>query len=122
MFPVQFTRRWIFLAVILVFGAAITAFGVVLPAQALSLDEAKAQGLIGEQPNGYVGVAPGENNPAAATLSARINAKRRAAYQNIAKRNATTLQSVEAVAGGKLVGRVKSGQWYMDAAGKWHRR
>ncbi|MDG2285474.1 MAG: YdbL family protein [Alphaproteobacteria bacterium] len=122
MFPVQFTRRWIFLAVVLVFGAAITVFGVIPPAQALSLDEAKAQGLIGEQPNGYVGVVPGGNNPAAASLTAQINAKRRAAYQNIAKRNATTLQSVEVVAGGKLVGRVKSGQWYMDAAGKWHRR
>jgi uncharacterized protein len=119
-FPVSRKR----LAQIFVVGLvlAISGFGATTAALALSLDEAKAQGLVGERPNGYVGVVSGGNNAQAAALANRINAKRRAAYQSVADSNGTTLRSVEALAGRKLIGRLQSGQWFMDQGGKWRRR
>ncbi|MDA0341967.1 MAG: YdbL family protein [Proteobacteria bacterium] len=122
MFQVRYSRRGLILAAALMLALVVSGFGAIAPAQALSLDEAKAQGLIGEQLNGYIGVVPGVANPGAATLVSQINAKRRAAYQDIAKRNAIPVKSVEAVAGRKLVGRVKPGGWFKDPSGKWRRR
>ena len=100
----------------------ISGVGAATTALALSLDEAKAQGVVGERPNGYVGVVSGSNNAQAAALANQINAKRRAAYQSVANSNGTTLRSVEALAGRKLIGRLQSGQWFMDQGGKWRRR
>lgn len=102
----------------------LTVSGVVMssPADALTLDEARAQGLIGEQPNGYLGLVPGQSNAQASTLVEQINAKRRAAYQSVADSNGTSLSSVEALAGRKLIGRLQAGQWFQDPGGQWRRR
>jgi uncharacterized protein YdbL (DUF1318 family) len=102
--------------------AVLSGFVFSAPANALSLDEARAQGLIGEQPNGYLGLVPGQSNAEAAALVERINAKRRAAYQSVADSNGTTLKSVEALAGSKLIGRLQPGQWFRDQGGQWRRR
>lgn len=109
-----------FFALILL--AVVSGFAFSIPANALSLDEARAQGLIGEQPNGYLGLVPGQSHAQAATLVEQINAKRRAAYQSVADSNGTTLKSVEALAGSKLIGRLQPGQWFQDQGGQWRRR
>lgn len=119
-FPVLRKRFVRLIAVALVL--AVSGLAATSPADALSLDEARAQGLIGEQPNGYVGVVPGSGNAQAAALANQINAKRRAAYRSVAASNGTTLQSVEVLAGSKLIGRLQPGQWLMDQNGQWRRR
>jgi uncharacterized protein len=101
---------------------AVSGLSMTSSVAALSLDEAKAQGLIGERPNGYLGVVPGAANGQAAALVNQINAKRRAAYQSVADSNGTTLKSVEVLAGRKLIGRLKSGQWFIEQGGGWKRR
>ena len=50
-------------------------------AMALDVGGAKAQGLVGEQPDGYLGVV--KATPEAVSLAADINAKRREAYDAI---------------------------------------
>ena len=61
---------------------------------ALSLDEAKSKGLVGEKANGYLGVVkPGSQE--AQSLTIEVNLKRREAYQDIAARNKTQLETVE---------------------------
>ncbi len=107
---------------VIAFAVAISVLVPLSPAAALSLDEAKAQGLVGEQPNGYIGAVPGQSNAAAAALVDQINAKRRAAYQSVADSNGTTLKSVEVLAGQKLIGRLQSGEWFQDQGGQWRRR
>jgi|HigsolmetaAR203D_1030402.scaffolds.fasta_scaffold00057_87 hypothetical protein len=103
-------------------GIAITAaLGMASgPAVAQSLDQAKAAGLIGEMPNGYVGVVQGGGDVQA--LVDRVNAERRARYREVAGKNGVPLAVVETQAGARLIARVPRGQFVMNAAGRWERR
>ena len=65
----------VFLFTALVLLAAPAAF-------AIELADAKSQGLVGEQSNGYLGVV--KNAPGVQALVDSVNAKRRDAYQKIA--------------------------------------
>jgi uncharacterized protein YdbL (DUF1318 family) len=76
--------------------------GMAAPAWALSLEEAKGRGLVGERANGYLGVVNAGDREAQA-LAQDINHKRRQAYEDIAKRNGTPLSAVEALAGEKAI-------------------
>lgn len=88
-----------------------------MPVFALSLDEAKANGLVGEKANGYLGVVvPG--NADAQALSNDINQKRRQAYQDIARREKTNLHTVETLAGEKAIEKTKPGN-FVEGPGGW---
>jgi len=93
---------------------------VATPALALGLDEAKRQGLVGEQADGYVGAV--RPSPEAAELVRTVNAKRRQSYQDLAKRNGVSVDSVATLAGKKLVDRAGSGEYVRDSTGRWVRR
>jgi len=71
-----------------------------MPASALDLAQARAQGLVKETPSGYLTVVKpsGEVN----NLVKNINAGRKAEYQRIAKKNGTPLTTVEQLAGKRL--------------------
>ena len=107
-----------------ILAALLIALGLALAlavAQASPLDDAKAAGWVGEQPNGYLGVVPGA--PASAqVLVSDINAKRQAKYASVASSQGTTLQAVEIVAGEKLIGRARPGEFVMTASGQWVRK
>ena len=84
---------------------------------ALSLDEAKAKGLVGERPTGYLGVV-NSSNTEAQTLIADINQKRQQAYEDIAKRNRTPVKTVERLAGEKAIQSTKPGH-FIEGPGGW---
>lgn len=86
-------------------------------AMALDLDSAKQQGLVGEQPNGYLGVV--KATPAAIELAADINAKRRAAYDAIAKKNGAAIDQVALVAGQKAIEKALPGSYVKTPDGQW---
>ena len=89
---------------------------------AADLQDAKAQGLLGEQPNGYLGLVK-ENAPAdVKSLMNNINAKRKQEYQSIAQRNHTQLDVVEALAGKKAIERTPPGQYIRLPSGQWVRK
>ncbi len=86
---------------------------------AISLEDAKKQGLVGEQPNGYLeAVVP---NPPADVLAliADINAKRRQKYEQVARTNGTSLDVVEALAGKTAIEKTPPGQYVRSASGRW---
>lgn len=92
------------------------------PGWAVDLQAAKAQGLVGEQPNGYLGLV---NTSAAADVRAmmnHINALRKNEYQAIAQRNKTELDVVEALAGKKAIERTPSGQYVKLPSGQWMKK
>ena len=92
----------------------------VSPAFGISVEEAKTKGWVGERPNGYLGVV----NPAAPeaqALANEVNEKRRQAYEDIAKRNRTQLDAVEALAGEKAIQNTKSG-YFVEGPGGWTRK
>lgn len=92
---------------------------LVLPiaALALSLDEAKAKGLVGEEPTGYLGVVSA--SPEATQIAQDINAKRRQKYQQIAQQNGTAVAAVEALAGKKAIEGTPPGQYVKSDSGSW---
>lgn len=100
--------RHLLFAVTLVFAGA---------AFALDLDSAKTQGLVGEQPNGYLGVV--KATPEAVELASEINEKRRQAYLRIARENGISLEQVANLAGQKAIEKTPSGEYIKTPNGQW---
>lgn len=90
------------------------------PARAQSLAELKRQGLVGEMPNGYVGLVRLDAD--AEDAVDRINAERRQSYRDIAAGNGVPLEAVEQRAGAQLISRASPGEYIMNAAGEWVRK
>jgi uncharacterized protein len=75
---------------------------------ALELDDAKRDGLVGEEWSGYVGVV-GEPDPQVAALVRDVNERRRAEYERVAGQNNLNLRDVEEIAGRRLIERTPPG-------------
>ncbi|AFT71419.1 hypothetical protein UCP025560 [Alloalcanivorax dieselolei B5] len=84
---------------------------------ALELDQAKTQGLVGEQPNGYLGVV--KATPEAVQLVSDVNEKRRQAYERIARQNGITLEQVANLAGQKAIEKTSGGEYVKTPDGQW---
>lgn len=98
----------------------LAAIAIAAPAFALSLDAAKAQGLVGERPDGYLG--PVQSSSEVVALVKEINNKRRAEYERIAGSSGTTRQAVEALAAQKAYENTPSGQYVQGANGQWMKK
>lgn len=106
------------LALGLIFAAP--ALVVAAPAHAQSLDAAKAAGLVGERPDGLIGVV-GDAPPDIRRLVEEVNARRLANYAEIARKNGTALAAVQAIAGPKLIEQAPPGSYVMGPGG-WRRK
>ena len=98
----------------------VAAAAVPASAQTPALDAARAQGVIGERYDGYVGVAA----PASAGVRsqvATINIQRRSLYSRLAASKGVSPQDVGITAGCQLLARVGVGEAYMWADGAWRR-
>ncbi|MBL4852509.1 MAG: YdbL family protein [Gammaproteobacteria bacterium] len=103
------------------FTALIVAMLLPLSAFALGLQEAKSQLLVGESVTGYIGVV--KANAGVVALANDINAKRKASYQKIAKRNGTSLAAVEQLAAKKAIAKTVNGQMVQRSlGGAWLRK
>jgi hypothetical protein len=91
-------------------------------AQEGALAAAKAQGLVGERPDGLVGIVSRSASAQIRALVDQTNAQRRAVYQQIAQRERTTVEVVQQRFGERLVRETPRGQFYMDANQRWVRR
>lgn len=92
------------------------------PGWAISLQDAKAQGLVGEQPNGYLGLVKANGSADVKAMMDTINTKRKKAYQAIAQRNNAKLNVIETLAGKKAIERTPTGQYVKRPSGKWTRK
>ncbi|OIQ03176.1 MAG: DUF1318 domain-containing protein [Zetaproteobacteria bacterium CG06_land_8_20_14_3_00_59_53] len=109
-----------FLLIALALGFSLTGLHLA-EASAADLRSAKAAGYVGEQPNGYLGIVPGAPGDVPG-LVADINQQRRAAYQNIAQSNGTSLGTVEQLAGRKAIEKTPAGQFVQSPSGQWVRK
>ena len=89
-------------------------------AYALDLQTAKAQGYVGEQANGYLGIV--KKSSGVQALVNDINSRRKAHYEQIAQRNKTSLQVVETLAGKKAIDKTPRGQYVRAPSGNWIRK
>ncbi|WLI77460.1 YdbL family protein [Kosakonia sp. H02] len=100
---------------------ALLALSLASPlAQALTLDEARTQGRVGETLNGYI--APIRHDKETLALVERINKARTESYQQLADRNNIPVDDVANMAGQKLVERAKPGDYVQGINGKWFRK
>ena len=89
---------------------------------ALTLQEAKSQGIVGELRNGYVGLVM-EPAPAEVVALVRdVNNQRRELYTQIAGQNGISIEQVAALAFQKAVEATPAGQYLQDASGAWVRK
>jgi len=103
-------------------AAAVLVVTLALPlaAHADPLDDARAAGLLGERPDGYVDtVAP---NPSAdiMNLKQQINAQRLKIYQQLAGEKGVPVEEVGALAAEKTISqKLKPGMYYLNSSGQW---
>jgi uncharacterized protein YdbL (DUF1318 family) len=92
------------------------------PAQAGALEDAKAQGLVGERIDGYLGVVDSGAPGSVRSMVDEINAEREAKYAEIANKQGAPVAAVAQIAGKKLIRRAPAGEYVMGADGKWQRK
>ncbi|MBF6058076.1 MULTISPECIES: YdbL family protein [Thiomicrorhabdus] len=92
------------------------AFAMSLSEAMSKLGQTKQEGLVGEQPDGYLGVVKNKND--AKNIVSLINKARKEQYQKMAKEHKLKLSDVEALAGKKAIQKTSSGH-YIKVDGKW---
>ena len=86
------------------------------------LTKPKADGLIGEQATGYIGLVE-QNVPAdIKKLVNEANANRKAGYQKIAAKQGASLKDVERVGGETAMDKTLKGNYVRDASGRWRKK
>lgn len=112
------------LAAVALSAGLLVASPVMAQADASVLAAEKAQGLVGEQADGFLGFPPGVN--VTADLRARVdqvNIRRRAAYtQRATQQNASVNDMAAAVACQIFSSRIAVGERYRNEAGQWVQR
>lgn len=89
---------------------------------AQALDQAKAQGLVGEKLDGYIAAVVPDPSPEIQALIQSTNEGRRQAYADLARRNNITVEAVGIVSAEKLQANAKSGEYIQTPSGQWQRK
>lgn len=84
---------------------------------ALTLEEAKQQGRVGETLSGYLAAV--KQDAETLSLVKRINQGREDQYKQVAENNQVTTGDVAKLAGQKLVARAGSGEYVRGINGQW---
>ncbi len=95
----------------------VVASTLAFSAWAISLEQAKQQGLVGEMPNGYLGVVVASSE--VTSLVNMVNKKRKDIYINLARKNNITMQQMTKLAGEKSISKTQAGHLIKNAAGQW---
>jgi len=91
-------------------------------AWALTLDEAKTQGLVGERVDGYLGIVIANPSAEVQALVASTNDGRRKVYLELAQRNNITVEAVGIVSAEKLRDKALRGEYVQSVSGQWQKK
>ena len=120
--PMTFRKYFVLGAAVVALGVAAGAVMAQTPAQKSLIDAAKAQGVVGEQADGYLGVRT-TANPALQTAVTATNSARRRVYAASAADVGTSTEVAAArMFESQLLPRISTGQWYRNASGQWVQR
>lgn len=86
------------------------------------LTQPKADGLIGEQANGYIGLVTNDVPEDIRKLVESVNAKRKAGYEKIAIKQGVPLSEVEKVGANTAFEKTLEGNYVRDANGTWRKK
>lgn len=118
-------KRNIAIASALAALAAVVAFSMPAAAQDAALNQARSQGLIGEQADGYLGFVPGAS--VSADLRGRVeqnNIQRRALYTRRAAERGVSVNEMAAAVACQVFERpqIAVGERYRNEGGQWRQR
>ncbi len=99
------------------FVIILLSLGLCAQAAALTLNEARSQGRVGETLEGYL--APVARDKETLALVEQINRARSESYQQLADSNNIPVDEVAKMAGVKLVARAQPGEYVKGINGKW---
>lgn len=91
-------------------------------AWAITLDEAKAQGLVGERVDGFLGAVVANPSAEVQALITTTNDGRRNVYRDLAQRNGITVEAVGIVSAEKLREKADRGEYVQSTSGQWERK
>ena len=116
-------------------AAALTASGmaaatlIAAPAHAdvaaskARVDAAKAQGVVGEQNNGFLGFVTPSSDASLKAAVDEINAGRRDVFGQAAAKNGVSIDAAGASAFANVIlPKLNAGEYYQDASGQWVRK
>ncbi|KDM89918.1 YdbL family protein [Photobacterium galatheae] len=86
---------------------------------AIDLQQAKAQGLVGEANTGYVAAVTLSPSTEVRQLIQQVNTERKESYQRIAVSHGLTVSEVSRLAYKKAIDRTEPGHFYQNASGLW---
>ena len=98
------------------------AFAADLAAAKATVDAAKAQGVVGEKGDGFLGLVNGSADPKTADAVRAINDGRAAVYRQTATQTGVSTDAAGEAAAKLLLERVPSGQYYQPLGGSWTRK
>ena len=108
-------------------GAAFLTLGVAhgaiaqTAADKAAVDAAKAQGVVGEQADGFLGIVSGGDAAVTAAV-ASINGGRAKAYADIAAKTGVSVAQAGEATAQQLIAKLPSGAYYRPAGGGWVRK
>ncbi|MGP1354316.1 MAG: YdbL family protein [Parasphingopyxis sp.] len=102
-------------------AAALGGIATVAPAQSSEVQEAIAQGIVGETASGYLGFAQTPSPELRAQVDA-INLGRRSAFADLAQQRGTTRQQVAEETACNRLSSVDPGEVYQLRDGVWRTR
>jgi len=91
-------------------------------AYAADLASAKAQGLIGEQRDGYLGLVKGDAPADVKALVTSVNGQRKAQFAQIAAKNGVPPEEAAKVFAREAAERTLPGNYLQNASGAWVRK
>ncbi len=86
---------------------------------AADLTTVKAQGLVGEQNNGYLGLVKGDAPPDVKALVADVNGQRKAQFKQIAAKNGIAEDEAAKVFAREAAARTAPGNYIQNPSGGW---
>ncbi len=101
------------------------AVGLILLMQnawAIDIRDAKAQGLVGEANTGYIAAVTPPASADVRALIADVNRKRKARFENTARKTGTTLAQVANRFYELAVQKTAPGHYYQDSSGRWKKK
>ena len=114
-------RRTI-LALALGLSLAATGASAQTTAEKATVDAAKAQGVVGEQGDGFLSLVKGSAPADVTAAMAAINAGRAKAYKDIAAKSGVSEAAAGEATAIQLVGRLPAGAYYKPLGGSWTRK
>jgi uncharacterized protein YdbL (DUF1318 family) len=109
----------LFVALGLVFGFSGAAYADA--AAKATVDAAKAQGVVGEQGDGYLGIR-GDASAEVKAAVADINGGRAKLYADTGAKSGTSPAAAGEATAAQILGTIPAGQYYKPVGGDWTRK